>query len=179
MPPQPGTRPIRNSRVAPHAHDSGRRAGKIAAHHREMTMNTWIRRVSIAAASTALAGGALLGAGGSASAATASGPAEHTRPSIAAPATGSARDGHREDRYRSGHHGEQDDGRDAPRGWYKNDDRQGHHDARHDHRTQQERRDGRHLHVRDGHRRAEATTWYGVGSDRWYLDQVAWNLHQR
>ncbi|MFD4511358.1 hypothetical protein [Streptomyces sp. NPDC058457] len=62
-------------------------------------MNRWIRRVSIAVASTALAGGALLGTSSAASAATASGPAEHTRPSIAAFTTGSDRDGHRDDRY--------------------------------------------------------------------------------
>ncbi|MFE4962960.1 hypothetical protein [Streptomyces sp. NPDC056660] len=135
-------------------------------------MNTWIRRVSIAVASTAVAGGALLGAGGSASAATAPGPAEHPRSSVAALATGSDRDGHREDGYESRHHGEQDDGWDAPRNWSKNDDR-------HHYRTQEERRDGRHLYVWDGHRWQEKTTRYGVGDDRWYLDQVAWYLHQR
>ncbi|MEW1773318.1 hypothetical protein [Streptomyces sp. NPDC086777] len=46
-------------------------------------MNRWTRRVSTAVAATALAGGALLGTGGSASAATTSGPAEHARPSTA------------------------------------------------------------------------------------------------
>ncbi|MER6533120.1 hypothetical protein ABT215_04720 [Streptomyces sp900105755] len=46
-------------------------------------MNRWIRRVSIAVAATAVAGGALLGTGGSASAATTSAPAEHARPSAA------------------------------------------------------------------------------------------------
>ncbi|MEV6766343.1 hypothetical protein AB0N16_38110 [Streptomyces sp. NPDC051105] len=142
-------------------------------------MNTWIRRVSIAVASTALAGGALLGAGGSASAATDPGPAEHTRTSIATLATGSDRDGHREDGHESGHHGEQDDGWDAPRGWYKSDDRQDHRDDRIHRHTQEERRDGRHLYVWDGHRGQETTARYGVGGDRWYLDQVAWYLHQR
>jgi hypothetical protein len=142
-------------------------------------MNTWIRRVSITVASTALAGGALLGAGGSASAATTSQPAEHTRPSIATLTTGSDRDGHREDRYESGHHGEQNDGWDAPRGWYKSDDRQGHRDDRHHYRTQEERRDGRHLYVWDGHRWQETTARYGVSGDRWHLDQVAWYLNQR
>ncbi|MBX7554795.1 hypothetical protein ABZX95_45535 [Streptomyces sp. NPDC004232] len=141
-------------------------------------MNRWIRRVSIAVASTALAGGALLGASGSASAATAPDPAEHTQSSIAAFATGSDRDDHREDGYGSGHHAEQDNGWDAPRGWYTNDDGQGHHDGRHHYRTWEERWDGRHLYVWDGHRWEEATTWYGVGGDRWYLDQVAWYLHQ-
>ncbi|MGW7540357.1 hypothetical protein ACWGKQ_04430 [Streptomyces sp. NPDC054770] len=135
-------------------------------------MNTWIRRVSIAVASTTVAGGALLGAVGSASAATASGPAEHTRSSVTGLATGSARDGHREDGYESGHHGEQDDGWDALRGRSDNDDR-------HHYLSQEERRDGRHLYVWDGHRWQQTTTRYGVGDDRWYLDQVAWYLHQR
>ncbi|MFD3588113.1 hypothetical protein [Streptomyces sp. NPDC058683] len=142
-------------------------------------MNTWIRRVSIAVASTALAGGALLGAGGSASAATASGPAEHTRSSIVALATGSDHDSHSETGYESGHHGEQDDGWDAPRGWYTNDDRQGHDADQHPYRTQEERRDGHHLYVWDGHRLQKTTTRYSAGADRWYLDQVAWYLHQR
>ncbi|MFF4113581.1 hypothetical protein [Streptomyces sp. NPDC001714] len=119
-------------------------------------MNRWTRRVSMVVASTAVAGGALLGAGGSASAATASGPVEHTRSSITAVAAGSDRDSHREDGYGSGRH-----------------------DDRHHYRTQEERRDGRDLYVRDGHRREEATTVRSVGADRWYLDQVAWYLQQR
>ncbi|MFK0152596.1 hypothetical protein ACIQVL_18125 [Streptomyces sp. NPDC090499] len=45
-------------------------------------MNRWIRRVSIAVATTAVAGGALLGAVGPASAATTSAPAEHARPAV-------------------------------------------------------------------------------------------------
>ncbi|WP_217559874.1 hypothetical protein [Streptomyces sp. GbtcB6] len=125
-------------------------------------MNMWIRRVSIAVASTALAGGALLGTGSSASAATASGPAEHTRPSVTAFTTGSDHDGHRDEGYASGHHGEQDDGWNAPRDRYQNEDRQ-----------------GRHAYAQDTHHRAEATTRYGVGLDRWYLDQVAWYQQQR
>ncbi|WP_143079058.1 hypothetical protein [Streptomyces monashensis] len=141
-------------------------------------MNRWIRRVSIAVASTALAGGALLGAGGSASAATAPQRAEHTQSTIAAFATGGDRDGQREDAYAGGYHGGQGDGSGAPRGWYSNDDRQGHHDERRHDRGWEERWDGRHLSVWDGHRWDEATTWFGVGGDRWYLDQVAWYLHQ-
>ncbi|MER5796462.1 hypothetical protein [Streptomyces sp. NPDC001980] len=54
-------------------------------------MNRWIRRVSFAVATTAVAGGALLGAGGSASAATTSGPAEHVRPASTAVATSADR----------------------------------------------------------------------------------------
>ncbi|WP_145968985.1 hypothetical protein [Streptomyces hyaluromycini] len=117
-------------------------------------MNMWIRRVSIAVASTALAGGALLATGSSASAATASGPAEHTRPSVTAFTT--------DEGYGSGHHGEQDDGWNAPRDRYQTEDRQ-----------------DRHLYAQDAHHRAEATTRYGVGLDRWYLDQVAWYQQQR
>ncbi|MEU2620633.1 hypothetical protein ABZ642_21290 [Streptomyces sp. NPDC007157] len=120
-------------------------------------MNRWIRRVSVAVASTALAGGALLGAGGSASAATTSGPAEHARTSAAAFVAGSDRDSHREDGYRSGHHGDQ-----------------------HFYRMQEERGDGSRLYAWDGHRwQEEVTARSGIGGDRWYLDQVAWYLHQR
>ncbi|RPE37964.1 hypothetical protein EDD90_0828 [Streptomyces sp. Ag109_O5-1] len=119
-------------------------------------MNKWIRRASIAVASTTLAGGALLGAGGSASAATASEPVQHAQYSSAAFASGSDRATHRADGHQSGHH-----------------------DDRYRYRAGEERRDGRHLYVWDGHRWDEATTWYGVGGDRWYLDQVAWYLQQR
>ncbi|MFJ9711792.1 hypothetical protein [Streptomyces sp. NPDC101234] len=121
-------------------------------------MNKWIRRASIAVASTALAGGALLGAGGSASAATAPEPVQHAQSSSAAFASGSDRGTLRADEYQNGHH----------------DDRYQEH-----HRAGEERRDGRHLYVRDGHRRDETTTWYGVGGGRWYVDQVAWYLQQR
>ncbi|MEU6194846.1 hypothetical protein [Streptomyces sp. NPDC047061] len=121
-------------------------------------MNRWIRRVSIAVASTALAGGALLGTGSSASAATSSGPAEHPRPAITAFTTGNDRDGH--------------DSRDGHR------DDQSYRDERYDrndHRTQEERSNDRHPYAQDAaHHRAEATTWYGVDRDRWYLDQLAW-----
>ncbi|GAA3825539.1 hypothetical protein [Streptomyces chiangmaiensis] len=55
-------------------------------------MNKMIKRASIALASAAMAGGALLGAGGSASAATA-GPVEHAQSSIAAVDAGHGRDG--------------------------------------------------------------------------------------
>ncbi|MGW3631737.1 hypothetical protein ACWD7F_16475 [Streptomyces sp. NPDC005122] len=60
-----------------------RLVGGIAAHDKEMAMRRRIRRVSIALASTAMAGGALVGAGGSASAAT-SQPLERTQSSIPA-----------------------------------------------------------------------------------------------
>ncbi|MEV7320823.1 hypothetical protein [Streptomyces sp. NPDC093970] len=105
-----------------------------------MTMNRWTRRVSTAVAATTLVGGAVLGVVGPASAATASGPAEHSRPSAAVLAV----DGDRDGRY--GDHGRYD--------YY------GDHD---------------HAYGRDGHRgQAEATTWYAVSGERWYLDQVAW-----
>jgi hypothetical protein len=134
-------------------------------------MNRLIRRVSIALASTALAGGALLGAGGSASAATASEPAEHTQSSIAAFGTDGERDGYRDDGYASGHHAERDDGRDGHRGWYTDDDSRGHHPGRH-HLHEWEQRWDDHLYVWDGDRWVEVTSVRDVGVDRWYLDQL-------
>jgi hypothetical protein len=148
-----------------HGQDS-RPVNGIAAHHMEMTMNKWIKRVSTAVASTALAGGALLGVSGTASAATASAPGEHTQTAITAFATS----GDRAKGYQSAHHEAQDDSWGAPRGWYTNDDRQGHYG--------EERWNGSHLYVWDGYRWDEAAT-YRVSAERWYLDQVAWYADQR
>ncbi|WP_189184432.1 hypothetical protein [Streptomyces albiflavescens] len=124
-------------------------------------MNKWIKRVSTAVASTALAGGALLGVSGTASVATASAPGEHTQSASTAFATG----GDRADGYQSAHHEAQDDSWGAPRGWYTNDDRQGHYG--------EERWNGNHVYVWDGYRWDEATAWHRVSAERWYLDQVA------
>ncbi|MQY40803.1 hypothetical protein SRB17_88360 [Streptomyces sp. RB17] len=125
-------------------------------------MNKWIKRVSTAVASTALAGGALLGVSGTASAATASAPGEHTQSAVTA-------GGDRADGYQSAHHGAQDDGWGAARGWRTNDDRQGHYG--------EERWNGSHAYVWDGYRWDEVTT-YRVSAERWYLDQVAWSADQ-
>jgi hypothetical protein len=149
-----------------HGQDS-RPVNGIAAHHMEMTMNKWIKRVSTAVASTALAGGALLGVSGTASAATASAPGEHTQSAI----TAFAPSGDRADGYQSAHHQAQDDSWGAPRGWYTNDDRQGHYG--------EERWNGSHAYVWNGYRWDEATTWYRVSAERWHLDQVAWYADQR
>ncbi|MER5915493.1 hypothetical protein ABT124_34925 [Streptomyces sp. NPDC001982] len=139
-------------------------------------MNRWIRRVSIALASTAMAGGALLGAGGSASAATAPQPVEHTQSSIAAFGTDDGHDGNRDDGYGSSPHGERDDDRDGHGGWYTDDDHRGDHHGRwYHHRTWEERWDGRHLYVWNGYRWVEVTSWRGVGVDCWYQDQLVWN----
>ncbi|MFE3164900.1 hypothetical protein [Streptomyces sp. NPDC059224] len=93
-------------------------------------MNTWIKRVSIAVASTALAGGAVLGA--AVGPAAASEPSRHAQSSAVAFAAGSDRVSHREDGYGGGHH-----------------------------RLQE-----------------QATARTGISAERWYLDQVAWTLHQ-
>jgi hypothetical protein len=58
-----------------------------------MAMSSMTKHLSIALASTALAGGALLGAGGSASAATTSVPVQHTQHVSATSVTGSERVG--------------------------------------------------------------------------------------
>jgi hypothetical protein len=83
-----------------------------------MTMNRWIKRVSIALASTAMAGGALLGASGAASAATASRPVEHTQSSITAFSADGGRDGYRDGW--DGHHRW-----DGHHSWCRDDDRRG------------------------------------------------------
>ncbi|MER5406474.1 hypothetical protein [Streptomyces sp. NPDC002769] len=134
-------------------------------------MRSWIRRVSIALASTAMVGGALVGAGGSASAA--SEPVAHTQPSIATVGTDGTRNGYRDDGYVIGHHGGRDDGRDGRRGSYTDDDHRGHHPGRHHHRWE-ERWDGHHRYARHGDRWVEVTSWrgVGVGVDRRHLDQL-------
>ncbi|MGW7426167.1 hypothetical protein ACWGJB_40240 [Streptomyces sp. NPDC054813] len=142
-------------------------------------MNKWIKRVSTAVASTALAGGALLGVSGTASAATTSAPGEHTQSAITAFATS----GDRADRYQSAHHEAQDDRWGAPRGWYTNDDRQGHYgeerwNGSHAYVWDGYRWNGSHVYVWDGYRWNEATT-YRVSAERWQLDQVAWYANQR
>ncbi|MGW8800659.1 hypothetical protein ACWGN9_26815 [Streptomyces sp. NPDC055775] len=134
-------------------------------------MNRLVRRVSIALASTVMAGGALLGAGGSASA-TASKPVEHTQSSIGAFGTDGGRDGYRSHGYGSGYRGERDDGRGGHRGWYTDNDRRGRHHVRHHHRKWEERWDGRHLYVWDGDRWVEVTSWRGIGVDRWHPNQL-------
>ncbi|MCF1510457.1 hypothetical protein [Streptomyces glomeratus] len=134
-------------------------------------MNSWIRRVPIALASVAMAGGALLGAGGSASAATAAGPVDHTQSSIAAFGTGDGRDDYRNDGHASGQ-GKRDDDRDAHRGWHTDDDRRGHHHGRHHHRRWEKRWVGHHLYVWNGHRWVEVTSWHDAGVGCWYLDQL-------
>lgn len=151
---------------SPDHRQDGRPVNGVAAHHKEMTMNKWIKRVSTAVASTALAGGALLGVSGTASAATASAPGEHTQTAITAFTTG----GDRANGYQSAHHNAQDDSWGTPRGWYTNDNRQGHYG--------EERWNGSRLYVWDGYRWDEATT-YRVSTERWYLDQVAWYTDQR
>jgi hypothetical protein len=132
----------------------------------EMTMNKWIKRVSTAVASTALAGGALLGVSGTASAATAPAPGEHTHSAATAYTTS----GDRTDGHQTTHHAAQDDSWGAPRGWYTNGDRQAHYG--------QERWNGGHAYVWNGYRWNETTTWYRVSAARWHLDQVAWYTDQ-
>ncbi|MER7935993.1 MULTISPECIES: hypothetical protein [unclassified Streptomyces] len=96
-------------------------------------MNRWIRRVSVAVTSTALAGGALLGAVGTASAASAPESSAHAQSSSSAAFADASRSGHG---------------------------------------------DGLHLSFRDGRQQAAGTASVAVSSERWYLDQIAWDLHQ-
>ncbi|MQY34597.1 hypothetical protein SRB17_25670 [Streptomyces sp. RB17] len=141
-------------------------------------MSRLIRRISIAVATTALAGGALLGAGGSASATTASQPVQHTMSSIAAFGTGSERDGNRDDGFGLGRQEERGDRWDGSRGSYRDDDRRDHYHGRHPHQTKgEERRLGHHLYAWNGNRWIEVTSWRDVSADRWYLDQLTLLKH--
>ncbi|MEV7992507.1 hypothetical protein AB0O67_11415 [Streptomyces sp. NPDC086077] len=122
-------------------------------------MKKLIKRLPIAAASVAVAAGAILGAGGTASAAT--------------PDTGHDR----------GAYQERDDGRDGHRARYSDDDHRDHYRAwRYDHDHRDDARD-RHHHVQyrwDGHRLHQLVDgrWIDVTPsrhgevDRWYVDQV-------
>ncbi|WP_328981137.1 hypothetical protein [Streptomyces mirabilis] len=120
-------------------------------------MNSMTKRVSMALASTALAGGALLGAGGSASAATTSVPVQHTQYVSATSTTSSEQAGrHTDDDHRgqavryvrtADHEGEAASWRGVSAArWY------------------QDQVD-------------EAASWHAVSAARWYQDQVMWSLN--
>ncbi|MEV5783703.1 MULTISPECIES: hypothetical protein [unclassified Streptomyces] len=113
-------------------------------------MSSMTKRLSIALASTALAGGALLGAGGSASAATASVPVQHTQYVSATSVTGSEQAGRQ--------------GVSAAR-WYED---------------QVEAATSWHgvSAARWYEDQVEAAaSWHGVTAARWYQDQVEWSLN--
>ncbi|MFF4349953.1 hypothetical protein [Streptomyces sp. NPDC001530] len=144
-------------------------------------MKRFVRRVSIAAVSVAIAGGAVLGAGGSASAA--SGPVEQTRSTAVGLQAGDDRDGYYVEGFARGHDGERDDGRDGYRGWYSHDARGDHSrgwslddERRDDHRGSHPKRhyrwDGHRLYVRYEGRWVDVTPLRNGAVDRWYLDQV-------
>lgn len=144
-------------------------------------MRRFVRRVSVAVASTAIVGGAVLGAGGSASAAT-SGPDEHGRSSVVASGHDEGRYGHDEGRYGHhadryghgrGHDGERGDSWDGARGRYAHDGRQDdHRDRRHENRY---RWDGHRLYVRDHGRWIDVTPFRNGRVDLWYVDQLLWD----
>ncbi|MGW2968695.1 hypothetical protein ACWDBO_17670 [Streptomyces mirabilis] len=120
-------------------------------------MNSMTKRVSIALASTALAGGALLGAGGSASAAATSVPVRHTQYVSATSATSSGQVGrHTDDGRRDDHRG-QDTLRSV-----RSADHEGEAASWHGvsaARWYEDQVD-------------EAASWHGVSAARWYEDQV-------
>jgi hypothetical protein len=125
-----------------------------------MTMSSMTKRLSIALASTALAGGALLGVGGSASAATTSVPVQHTQHVSATSVTGSERVGRYAD-----HKAEAASwhGVSAAR-WYE------------------DQAEAASWHGVSAARWYEdqveaAASWHGVTAARWYEDQVEWSLN--
>ncbi|MFC8264007.1 hypothetical protein ACFUNF_42060 [Streptomyces sp. NPDC057291] len=118
-------------------------------------MSSMTKRLSIALASTALAGGALLGAGGSASAATTSVPVQHTQ---YVSATSSEQVG----RHTDGAHRGLDTVRyvraadqvDEAASWHGVSAARWYEDQV-----------------------DEAASWHGVSAARWYEDQVEWSLN--
>ncbi|MFF2133156.1 hypothetical protein ACFVW1_49075 [Streptomyces olivochromogenes] len=123
-------------------------------------MNSMTKRVSMALASTALAGGALLGAGGSASAATASVPVQHTQYVSVTSATSSEQAGRHTDDRRDDHRGQ-----DTVR-YVRVADHKGEAASWHGvsaARWYEDQVD-------------EAASWHGVSAARWYEDQVVWSL---
>ncbi|MET8275698.1 hypothetical protein ACWD62_36840 [Streptomyces sp. NPDC005146] len=137
-------------------------------------MSSMTKRLSIALASTALAGGALLGAGGSASAATTSVPVQHTQ---YVSATSSEQVGRHTDGAHRGldtvryvraadHEGEAASwhGVSAAR-WYEDqvDEAASWHGVSAA-RWYEDQVD-------------EAASWHGVSAARWYEDQVEWSLN--
>ncbi|MFE4257061.1 hypothetical protein ACFRU3_48225 [Streptomyces sp. NPDC056910] len=121
-------------------------------------MNSITKRVSIALAATALAGGALLGAGGSASAATTAVPVQHTQYVTATSATSSEQVGrHTDDDHR---------GQDTVR-YIRAADHEGEAASWHGvsaARWYEDQVD-------------EAASWHGVSAARWYEDQVVWSVN--
>ncbi|MER7678217.1 hypothetical protein [Streptomyces sp. NPDC096934] len=114
-------------------------------------MSSMMKRLSIALASTALAGGALLGAGGPASAATTSVPAQHAQYVSAQPAD------HKSEATSAY-------GVTAAR-WYQDQVEEA--TSAHDITAARWRQD----------QVDEATSSYRVTAARWYLDQIAWSLN--
>ncbi|MFD7206184.1 hypothetical protein [Streptomyces sp. NPDC059893] len=140
-------------------------------------MNSMTKRVSIALATTALAGGALLAAGGSASAATTAVPVQHTQYVSATSATSSEQVGRHTDASHRGqdtaryigaadHEGKAASwhGVSAAR-WYQDqlDEAASWHGVSAA-RWYQDQLD-------------EAASWHGVSVARWYEDQVMWSLN--
>ncbi|MFL4908397.1 hypothetical protein ACJ6WF_35665 [Streptomyces sp. MMS24-I2-30] len=134
-------------------------------------MNRWIRRVSVGLASAALAGGAVLGAGGAASAAvsqpvqeTHAQPAQHAQVTAAALRTGDDRIGYHGDRYGNGY------GYGYGNGYGISWPGQPNYSARWD---------GRHAYFWDGNGWNQVTPWRGIGATQWYVNQYVWYLNHR
>ncbi|MCT9110024.1 hypothetical protein N4G69_31270 [Streptomyces mirabilis] len=119
------------------------------------------KRVSMALASTALAGGALLGAGGSASAATTSVPVQHTQYVSATSAT-SATSSEQAGRHTDDDHRGQDTVR-----YVRTADHEG------------EAASWRGVSAARWYQDQvdEAASWHSVSAARWYEDQVMWSLN--
>ncbi|MEU8489250.1 hypothetical protein [Streptomyces sp. NPDC048641] len=145
-------------------------------------MNSMTKRVSIALASTALAGGVLLGAGGSASAATTSVPVQHTQDVSATSAT-SATSSEQVSRHAAADHRRQD-----TVGYVRAADHEGEAaswrgvSAARWYEDQVEAAAASWRGVSaarwyEDQVEAAAASWRGVSAARWYEDQVVWSLN--
>ncbi|MEV6536026.1 MULTISPECIES: hypothetical protein [Streptomyces] len=140
-------------------------------------MNSMTKRVSIALASTALAGGVLLGAGGSASAATTSAPVQHTQYVSATSTVSSVR--------AADHEGEAASWRGVSAArWYEDqvDEAASWHGVSAARWYEDQVDEAASWHGVSAARWyedqvEEATSWHGVSAARWYEDQVAWSLN--
>ncbi|MFE9628519.1 hypothetical protein [Streptomyces sp. NPDC006527] len=128
-------------------------------------MKRFIKRMSVVAASAAIAGGAVLATGGTASAVTSDGP----RHLVSSSVHNENRDGHDRDM-----RGEHDDGRDGQRdhyrAWRYDHDHRGYDRSWH-HTTQYHWDGHRQFRLMDG-RWADVTDYGHGATERWYVDQV-------
>jgi hypothetical protein len=151
--------------------------GGIADIRKGITMKKFVKRVSVALASVTIAGVAVIGAGGAASAATSESIGHATSAQAGLQTLGGAA-------HHRGYLADRDDGHGGSRNGYSDDDHRGHDDRnlyadqghrddrRARHHQGQVRWDGRDLYRWDDGRWIDVTVYRHGALDRWYVDQV-------